>query len=158
MPRLHGLNAAFALYVQRPDPIQNASDCEKRHCFEHPEQSECRGLCRRQAEIRNVEHVQLRASGTYRSPRNVDAMEVQRAIADRDKPPPEKCNFRACQDDAIRSQLKDSVAIETGAAVNSNAPMYSTSSGLVESNCGHPELLPAYRWSKVRSQRCSNFL
>ena len=36
------------------------------NCYAHPEQSECRGLCRRQAELRKVETIQLRAAGGYR--------------------------------------------------------------------------------------------
>ena len=40
-------------------PFRSRSqDCQKMHCYEHPEHSECRGLCRRQAEMKNVERVQ----------------------------------------------------------------------------------------------------
>ena len=38
--------------------ISTAEDCAKMHCFEQPEQSQCRGLCRRQREIHNVEQIQ----------------------------------------------------------------------------------------------------
>eukprot|EP00435_Cladocopium_sp_Y103_P032696 s811_g8.t1 len=104
---LDAVNTAFHVYVSRPKPIQKVEDCEKMHCYEHPEHSECRGLCRRRAEIKNVERVQLRASGRYRSPRHVDDLEIQRAIAERDKPPPVKCTFRACKEADMRNHLKD---------------------------------------------------
>jgi hypothetical protein len=50
-------------HFSHPCPIispfrSRSQDCQKMHCYEHPEHSECRGLCRRQAEMKNVERVQ----------------------------------------------------------------------------------------------------
>eukprot|EP00434_Breviolum_minutum_P020671 symbB.v1.2.018225.t1/scaffold1448.1/size118061/1 len=152
MGRNHALGAAFYVYLQRPEAIHDAKDCEKMHCFEHPEQSECRGMCRRRAEIKRVEHVQLRASGAYRSPRHVDDFEIQRAIADRDKAPPLECTFRACKNAELRNLLKDYAMVESVGNFNRNAPDIGADESTLESNCGLEMGLLQFRLRRRRSK------
>ncbi|CAK9041588.1 unnamed protein product [Durusdinium trenchii] len=141
----------FQVFVKRPEPIQHAEDCAKMHCFEQPEQSQCRGLCRRQREIHNVEQIQLRASGAYRSPLRVNDFETKRAIADREKPPPTKCTFRACKEADMRNHFKDYGIIESQSNPY-HTPPEGNESGLLESH--GPLLLPLpMRRSALRPHR-----
>eukprot|EP00439_Symbiodinium_sp_Y106_P056010 s3214_g7.t2 len=120
---------------RRPPPLQTEKECETHHCMEHPEQSECRGLCRRKVEMMRVEEIQLRAAGKYRSQPNIQAKEIELAIQQKDDPPPSECTFRACKAAQMRRYKKDFGMLESNVHVDESDPDAGRS-GLLESALG----------------------
>ncbi|CAK9041589.1 unnamed protein product [Durusdinium trenchii] len=86
-----------------------------------------------------------------RSPLRVNDFETKRAIADREKPPPTKCTFRACKEADMRNHFKDYGIIESQSNPY-HTPPEGNESGLLESH--GPLLLPLpMRRSALRPHR-----
>eukprot|EP00933_Yihiella_yeosuensis_P076824 TRINITY_DN8678_c1_g3_i1.p1 TRINITY_DN8678_c1_g3~~TRINITY_DN8678_c1_g3_i1.p1 ORF type:complete len:285 (-),score=43.02 TRINITY_DN8678_c1_g3_i1:29-883(-) len=109
------------VWVERPPAYVNAVECKLHHCDVHPEQSSCRGFCRRRnEEIRqelavrhangaDLEPDQTPTEGELYSPRPPTLRDAEQLLP----PPMPTCRTRSCQ--AVGTQGLLGRPLESGA-------------------------------------------
>eukprot|EP00930_Biecheleria_cincta_P091621 TRINITY_DN81230_c0_g1_i1.p1 TRINITY_DN81230_c0_g1~~TRINITY_DN81230_c0_g1_i1.p1 ORF type:complete len:161 (-),score=21.82 TRINITY_DN81230_c0_g1_i1:3-485(-) len=155
----HARPSSLAVWVDRPAAIATDEGCDRHHCDEHPEQSECRGRCRRRAEGKAMDRLEMRTKGVDSAERaeRADVQEERMKAAGPGKPPMERCTTKVCKTaHALRPGV--SGIIETGSS--QQAGDFEPNSMLYESVMPIPGalFLPLHRRTSRQRTELERFL